>query len=74
MATTFKDHSTTEIEETIEKALGQLLGWPVTVNIGKVMHRRPDGISPWVAQTSWSADLELCVTEIPAESDSDLPF
>lgn len=73
MATSFKDHSTTEIEQTIGKALGELFGWPVNVNIKKVAHRIDAGPIPFTP-TSWIADLELTVSEVCVDDDSDMPF
>lgn len=74
MVTTFKDHSTAEIQKTIEAALGQLFGSPVRVSIGKVAHHTPGTMERIVSNSMWSADLELHIADFPPEMDEDEPF
>ncbi|AVS67872.1 hypothetical protein C8245_21330 [Paracidovorax avenae] len=74
MATTFKNHSTTEIQEAIEKALGELFGGPVAVNIRKVVHHTPSGVALVTSNSAWSVDLELHVKDEPPEMDLNQPF
>ena len=69
MATTFKDHSATEIEETIGKALGELLGSPVSVNISKTSQKNPGTMAALISGGSWGVDLEMHVADNPPLKD-----
>lgn len=74
METTFKDHSTTEIEAAIGKALGELFGSPVSVNIRKTTHQRPADAAVFLSNSRWSVDLEMSVVDAPPELGDDDPF
>lgn len=74
MVTTLKDHSTTEIETTIGKALEELLGAPVSVNIQLTKHQRPEGIAAFVSNSKWSAQMEIGIADAPPEMGDDEPF
>lgn len=67
MATSFKDHSATEIEETIKKALEELLGAPIAVNITHISHQRPEGAAAFLTESKWSAQLDMRIAHAPPE-------
>lgn len=74
MTTTFKDHSVTEIEATMEKALGELLGSPVKIRIQQVRHQLPEGAALFLSNSAWAAHVEMHIDDAPPEVPGASPF
>lgn len=74
MAKNFKDHSTTEIEAAIGKALGELFGTPVSINIRQTRHQYPEGAAAFLSTSRWSTHVEMSVVDAPPELGDDDPF